>query len=52
MLDAARRGRWLIVDELDRAELDRALGPLSTFLAGLPVTMPGGEEATPPATGA
>jgi energy-coupling factor transporter ATP-binding protein EcfA2 len=48
VLDAARRGRWLIVDELDRAEPDRLLGPLSTFLAGLPVTIAGGEEATPP----
>jgi MoxR-like ATPase len=48
VLDAARRGRWLIVDELDRAEPDALLGPLSTFLAGVPVTMPGGEEATPP----
>ena len=48
VLDAARRGRWVIVDEVDRAELDATLGPLSTFLAGVPVTMPGGEEATPP----
>ena len=48
VLDAARRGKWLVVDELDRAELDRALGALSTFLAGLPVTLPGGEEASPP----
>jgi MoxR-like ATPase len=46
--DAAARGRWLIVDELDRARLDRALGDLSSFLAGIPVTLPDG-EAEPPA---
>ena len=46
--DAAERGRWLIVDELDRAQLDRALGDLSSFLAGVPVTLPDG-EAEPPA---
>jgi MoxR-like ATPase len=46
---AARRGKWLIVDELDRAPLDEMLGPLSTFLAGLPVTLPGADsEAAPP----
>jgi MoxR-like ATPase len=48
VLDAARRGKWLIVDELDRARPDKALGALSTFLAGLPVTTPSGEEAKPP----
>ena len=44
---AAARGRWLIVDELDRARLDRALGALSSFLAGIPVTLPDGEAAPP-----
>jgi MoxR-like ATPase len=48
VLDAARRGKWLIVDELDRAQADRALGALSTFLGGLPVTVSAGEEAAPP----
>jgi len=48
-VDAAGRGKWLVIDELDRAQLDRALGALSTFLAGLPVTLPGGGEAKPPA---
>jgi energy-coupling factor transporter ATP-binding protein EcfA2 len=47
VVDAAARGRWLIVDELDRARLDRALGPLSSFLAGVPVTLPDGEAAPP-----
>jgi len=39
VLDSAARSRWLVVDDLDRANLDRALGPLSSFLAGLPVTL-------------
>ena len=33
-----------MIDELDRADADRALGGLSSFLGGLPVTLPGGEE--------
>jgi hypothetical protein len=45
--EAAARARWLIVDELDRARLDRALGDLSSFLAGVPVTLPDGEAAPP-----
>jgi MoxR-like ATPase len=49
VVDAAARNRWLVIDELDRARLDRALGALSTFLAGVPVTLPDG-EATAPAT--
>jgi MoxR-like ATPase len=45
----ARRSRWLIVDDFDRAPLADALAPLSTFLAGLPVTFPGGQgELTAP----
>jgi hypothetical protein len=47
VVDAAMRGRWLIVDELDRARLDRALGELSSFLAGIPVALPDGEAAPP-----
>ena len=45
LVESAKRGRWVIVDELDRAELDDALGGLSSFLAGLPVQLPGGDEA-------
>jgi MoxR-like ATPase len=47
VVTAARRNRWLIVDELDRATLDRALGELSSFLAGVPVALPDGETAAP-----
>ncbi len=44
---AANRNRWLVADELDRARLDRALGDLSSFLAGAPVTLPDGEHTAP-----
>ncbi len=47
LVESAKRGRWVIVDELDRADLDDALGALSSFLAGLPVLLPGGDEAAP-----
>ena len=47
VLDAASRGRWLVIDELDRARLDRALGELSSYLGGAPVALPEGEVAAP-----
>jgi hypothetical protein len=34
LLDAIRDDRWLILDEINRADLDRILGPLLTWLAG------------------
>jgi hypothetical protein len=46
--EAGRRGRWLVLDELDRVDPDGTLGPLSTFLGGLPVTL-GGKEVAPAA---
>jgi hypothetical protein len=45
LAEAGRRGRWLVLDELDRVEPDAILGPLATFLAGLPVTLAGKEVA-------
>jgi MoxR-like ATPase len=48
VVEAAARGRWLVIDELGRARLDRALGELSSYLGGTPVTLPDG-EAKPPA---
>jgi MoxR-like ATPase len=49
VLAAAARRRWLLIDELDRGAVADALGPLSAFLAGLPVTLPGdgGEVVAP-----
>ena len=41
VVDAASRGRWVIADELDQADPDAALAPLSTLLAGVPVTLGG-----------
>ena len=46
IIEAASQGRWVIVDELDGADFETALAPLSTFLGGVPVTFPEG-EATP-----
>jgi hypothetical protein len=43
VLAAATRDRWLLIDELDDAAAERALGELSPFLAGWPV----GESAAP-----
>jgi hypothetical protein len=47
LVEAATRGRWVIADELDRAEPDEALGALSSFLAGIPVALGGAQEFAP-----
>ena len=39
-LDAIHTGRWLLIDELNRADFDRAFGPFFTVLADQPVTLP------------
>jgi hypothetical protein len=44
--EAAALGRWLIADELDQADADATLKPLSTLLGGVPVTLDG-DEAEP-----
>lgn len=39
-LQAIELGQWLVIDELNRADFDRAFGPLFTVLAGQSVTLP------------
>lgn len=39
-LDAARSGNWLVVDELNRSNFDRAFGQLFTVLSGQSVVLP------------
>jgi MoxR-like ATPase len=44
VLAAAGKKKWLIVDEIDRAKLDKAFGDLSSFLGGLPLSLPDGSR--------
>jgi MoxR-like ATPase len=39
-LAAIRQGHWLLVDELNRSNFDKAFGQLFTVLSGQPVTLP------------
>jgi MoxR-like ATPase len=39
-LKAIRSNRWLVIDELNRSNLDRAFGQLFTVLSGQPVVLP------------
>jgi MoxR-like ATPase len=39
-LRALRQNAWLVLDEINRADVDRALGPLLTVLSGHPVELP------------
>jgi len=47
VLRSLERGRWLVVDELNRADIDKAFGPLFTLLAGSGEEG-GGEDVTLP----
>jgi MoxR-like ATPase len=39
-LDAIAKREWLVIDELNRSQFDRAFGQLFTVLSGQPVTLP------------
>lgn len=39
-VEAIESGRWLIVDEMNRSNFDRAFGQLFTVLSGSPVVLP------------
>jgi len=39
-LKAISENRWLLIDELNRSQFDRAFGQLFTVLSGQPVTLP------------
>ncbi len=39
-IDAVESGRWLLIDEINRCDMDRAFGPLFTVLSGQPVELP------------
>ena len=39
-VEAIESGRWLVIDELNRSNFDRAFGQLFTVLSGSPVVLP------------
>ena len=39
-VDAIESGRWLVIDELNRSNFDRAFGQLFTVLSGQAVVLP------------
>lgn len=39
-VEAIEKGRWLVIDELNRSNFDRAFGQLFTVLSGSPVVLP------------
>jgi MoxR-like ATPase len=43
-LDAIDRQAWLVIDELNRADIDKAIGPIFTVLSGRTVVLPYREE--------
>jgi MoxR-like ATPase len=40
VLNAIDQNKWVIIDELNRADIDKSLGQLFTVLSGFPVTLP------------
>ena len=46
-VDAIESGRWLVIDELNRSNFDRAFGQLFTVLSGPPVVLPFKRKGTP-----
>jgi MoxR-like ATPase len=46
VLEAFSSQRWLVVDELNRADIDKAFGELFTILSGFPVVLPQRDPTT------
>jgi energy-coupling factor transporter ATP-binding protein EcfA2 len=46
-IDAIENGRWLVIDELNRSNFDRAFGQLFTVLSGSAVVLPFKRKGTP-----
>lgn len=46
-IDAIESGRWLVIDELNRSNFDRAFGQLFTVLSGSAVVLPFKRKGTP-----
>lgn len=46
-IDAIETGRWLVIDELNRSNFDRAFGQLFTVLSGSAVVLPFKRKGTP-----
>ena len=39
-VEAMQNGRWLVIDEINRADLDKSFGPLFTVLSGSAIVLP------------
>jgi MoxR-like ATPase len=46
VLSALTEDHWLVIDELNRADIDKAFGELFTLLSDFPVTLPQRDPAT------